>query len=134
MIDLICGARPNFMKIDPVVRAVRDPSRIRLVHTGQHYDHAMSQSFFDELGLPRPDVNLGVGSASITVQTATVMQRYEESLPEPLPEMTVVVGDVNSTLSMCPENRKATTDNRRDTGTGQQSASRQTPTGQGREE
>lgn len=92
MIDLICGARPNFMKIDPVVRAVRDPSRIRLVHTGQHYDHAMSQSFFDELGLPRPDVNLGVGSASITVQTATVMQRYEESLPEPLPEMTVVVG------------------------------------------
>lgn len=99
MIDLICGARPNFMKIDPVVRAVRDPSRIRLVHTGQHYDHAMSQSFFDELGLPRPDVNLGVGSASITVQTATVMQRYEESLPEPLPEMTVVVGDVNSTLA-----------------------------------
>lgn len=99
MIDLVCGARPNFMKIDPVVRAVPDPSRIRLVHTGQHYDHAMSQSFFEELGLPEPDVNLGVGSASITVQTATVMQRYEECLPDPPPEMTVVVGDVNSTLA-----------------------------------
>ncbi len=99
MIDLVCGARPNFMKVDPVVRALGDGAGIRLVHTGQHYDHAMSQSFFDDLGLPRPDVNLGAGSASITVQTATVMQRYEEALPDPLPELLVVVGDVNSTLA-----------------------------------
>ncbi len=99
MIDLVCGARPNFMKVDPVMRALSGSTRVRLVHTGQHYDHAMSQSFFDDLGLPRPDVNLEVGSASITVQTAMVMQRYEESLPDPMPEVVTVVGDVNSTLA-----------------------------------
>ncbi len=99
MIDLVCGARPNFMKVDPVLRGLGGRIAARLVHTGQHYDHAMSQSFFDDLGLPRPDVNLEVGSASITVQTAMVMQRYEESLTDPLPDLVVVVGDVNSTLA-----------------------------------
>jgi UDP-N-acetylglucosamine 2-epimerase (non-hydrolysing) len=99
VIDVVCGARPNFMKVDPVLRSLPPGLEYRLVHTGQHYDHAMSQAFFDDLGLPRPDVNLEVGSASITVQTAAVMQRYEEALPDPLPEMVVVVGDVNSTLA-----------------------------------
>jgi UDP-N-acetylglucosamine 2-epimerase (non-hydrolysing) len=99
MLDLICGARPNFMKVDPIVRALDDPSRARLVHTGQHYDHAMSRSFFEQLGLPEPDLNLEVGSHTVTVQTARVMQRYEEVLRPGETEAVLVVGDVNSTLA-----------------------------------
>jgi UDP-N-acetylglucosamine 2-epimerase (non-hydrolysing) len=98
MIDIICGARPNFMKVAPVMRSMAGKP-VRLVHTGQHYDFSMSQSFFDDLGLPEPDVNLGAGSDSTTVQTAKVMQSYEEALTGELPEATVVVGDVNSTLA-----------------------------------
>ncbi len=99
MIDIVCGARPNFMKVDPIIRNM-DPSFIvRIIHTGQHYDHIMSQSFFDELELPKPDINLGVGSASITVQTATIMKRYEEVILDRKPDAVVVVGDVNSTLA-----------------------------------
>ncbi len=97
MIDLICGARPNFMKIDPLVRAARFPYRI--VHTGQHYDYAMSGSFFDQLGLPRPDVSLGCGGGSITSQTARIMEAYEPVLLKGNPSVVVVVGDVNSTLA-----------------------------------
>lgn len=99
MLDIICGARPNFMKVDPIIRSMTGRVRIRLVHTGQHYDHAMSQSFFDELDLPRPDINLGVGSASITVQTARIMEAYEQVFLEEPPEVVIVVGDVNSTLA-----------------------------------
>jgi UDP-N-acetylglucosamine 2-epimerase (non-hydrolysing) len=99
MLDLICGARPNFMKVDPIIRALDDPDRVRLVHTGQHYDPSMSASFFAQLGLPEPDLNLEVGSHSITVQTALVMQRYEEVLEPEQTEAVVVVGDVNSTLA-----------------------------------
>jgi UDP-N-acetylglucosamine 2-epimerase (non-hydrolysing) len=99
MIDVVCGARPNFMKVDPILRKLDPSIPARLVHTGQHYDRSMSDSFFEELGLPVPDVNLEVGSASITKQTALVMERYEESLPDPLPEAVIVVGDVNSTLA-----------------------------------
>jgi len=99
MIDVVCGARPNFMKVDPIIRNMDPAFEIRIVHTGQHYDHAMSQSFFDELGLPRPDINLEVGSASITVQTATIMKRYEEVILNRMPDAVVVVGDVNSTLA-----------------------------------
>ena len=99
MIDIICGARPNFMKVDPIIRNLGPGREYRLVHTGQHYDHAMSQSFFDELDLPRPDINLEVGSDSITVQTARIMKRYEEVLLERMPSAVVVVGDVNSTLA-----------------------------------
>ncbi len=98
MIDIICGARPNFMKIDPVIRNLESDS-VRLVHTGQHYDYSMSQSFFEELGLPLPDVNLGIGSETVTVQTARIMESYEKVLLEALPEAVVVVGDVNSTLA-----------------------------------
>lgn len=97
MIDLVCGARPNFMKIDPVVRAGRFPCRI--VHTGQHYDYAMSGSFFDQLGLPKPDVSLGCGGGSITSQTARIMEAYEPVLLKGRPGAVIVAGDVNSTLA-----------------------------------
>ncbi len=97
MIDLICGARPNFMKVDPIIRNLL--TEVRLIHTGQHYDHAMSGSFFQQLGLPVPDINLGVGSSTVTVQTAEIMKAYEPVLLEGDPEAVVVVGDVNSTLA-----------------------------------
>lgn len=99
MIDIVCGARPNFMKIDPIIRNIDPALEVRIIHTGQHYDHIMSQSFFDELELPRPDINLEVGSASITEQTATIMKRYENVILERMPDVLVVVGDVNSTLA-----------------------------------
>ena len=97
MIDLICGARPNFMKVDPIIRSLG--GKVRLVHTGQHYDYAMSGSFFDQLGLPKPDVNLGVGSSTITAQTADIMKAYEPVFLQVKPDAVVVVGDVNSTLA-----------------------------------
>lgn len=99
MIDIVCGARPNFMKIDPILRNIDPALEPRIIHTGQHYDHIMSQSFFDELELPKPDINLEVGSASITVQTAAIMKRYEVVILERMPDAVVVVGDVNSTLA-----------------------------------
>ncbi len=97
MIDLICGARPNFMKVDSIIRGLSE--KVRLVHTGQHYDYAMSGSFFDQLGLPKPDINLGVGSSTITVQTADIMKAYEPVFLQGKPDAVVVVGDVNSTLA-----------------------------------
>lgn len=97
MIDLICGARPNFMKVDPILRHLS--VQVRLVHTGQHYDYAMSGSFFDQLGLPKPDINLGVGSSTVTVQTADIMKAYEPVFLQGRPDAVVVVGDVNSTLA-----------------------------------
>ncbi len=97
MKDLICGARPNFMKVDPIIRSLKTP--VRLVHTGQHYDYSMSGSFFDQLGLPRPDINLGVGSSTVTVQTAEIMKAYEPVFIQGKPDAVVVVGDVNSTLA-----------------------------------
>ncbi len=97
MIDLICGARPNFMKVDSIIRGLSE--KVRLVHTGQHYDYSMSGSFFDQLGLPKPDINLGVGSSTITVQTADIMKAYEPEFLQGRPDAVVVVGDVNSTLA-----------------------------------
>ena len=97
---LVAGARPNFMKVAPLLRAFRRrPGRfdVRLVHTGQHYDDAMSDVFFEELGIPRPDIHLGVGSASHALQTARVMEAFERVLDEEHPDWVVVVGDVNST-------------------------------------
>lgn len=98
---LVAGARPNFMKIAPVMRALRKISRfdVKLVHTGQHYDHKMSDSFFEELGIPEPDINLGVGSASHAQQTAEIMRRFEEVMVAEKPRLVVVVGDVNSTAA-----------------------------------
>jgi UDP-N-acetylglucosamine 2-epimerase (non-hydrolysing) len=97
----VAGARPNFMKIAPLLREMRRRAglHVRLVHTGQHYDARMSQLFFDELGIPRPDVELEVGSASHAVQTAEVMKRFEPVLQSEAPDAVVVVGDVNSTLA-----------------------------------
>ncbi len=97
----VCGARPNFMKIAALARAfaARLEFEARLVHTGQHYDASMSQSFFDDLALPRPDINLEVGSASHAVQTALIMQRFEPVVQEERPDAVLVVGDVNSTIA-----------------------------------
>ena len=97
----VAGARPNFMKIGPLLRALRERDRfdVTLVHTGQHYDEVMSEGFFRDLGIPAPDVNLGVGSGSHAQMTAEVLRRIEEILVERRPDALVVVGDVNSTLA-----------------------------------
>ena len=96
----IVGARPNFMKAAPVVAALeRLGIPQRLIHTGQHYDAAMSDVFFTELGLPRPDRNLGIGSGSHAVQTAALLVALETALLDERPGLTVVYGDINSTLA-----------------------------------
>jgi UDP-N-acetylglucosamine 2-epimerase (non-hydrolysing) len=98
----VAGARPNFMKIAPLMHALaKRPSRFEsiLVHTGQHYDKAMSDSFFRDLGIPEPDVNLGVGSGTHGEQTAQVLMKIEKLLIERKPHVVLVVGDVNSTLA-----------------------------------
>lgn len=98
---LVAGARPNFMKVAPLLWEVqrRDDVDAFLVHTGQHYDEKMSQRFFTELQIPAPDENLEVGSGSHAVQTAEVMKRFEPVLLRQKPDVVVVVGDVNSTLA-----------------------------------
>ncbi len=98
----VVGARPNYMKVAPLMREMsRHPEKWRqtLVHTGQHYDHQMSQVFFEDLGMPQPDVFLGVGSGSHAEQYARVLQAFEPVLQERRPDWVVVVGDVNSTLA-----------------------------------
>ncbi|MEK9703455.1 MAG: UDP-N-acetylglucosamine 2-epimerase, partial [Deltaproteobacteria bacterium] len=105
LIDLIVGARPNFMKVAPIIRAMEDrlveggPLRYRLVHTGQHYDPKLSGAFFEQLGIPEPDVNLEVGSGSQAEQTAAIMTRYESLLLEKPASLCLVVGDVTSTMA-----------------------------------
>jgi UDP-N-acetylglucosamine 2-epimerase (non-hydrolysing) len=98
---LVAGARPNFVKLAPLHRALQRHSSLRsaIVHTGQHYDDAMSGSFFRELGIPEPDVNLEVGPGTHAVQTGTIMQRFEPVLAELAPRWVVVFGDVNSTMA-----------------------------------
>lgn len=98
----VVGARPNFMKIAPVMEEMRrraDRLQPVLVHTGQHYDEAMSDSFFEDLQIPRPDVNLEIGSASHAQQTARIMMAFEQVINEHQPDWVVVVGDVNSTMA-----------------------------------
>jgi UDP-N-acetylglucosamine 2-epimerase (non-hydrolysing) len=96
----VVGARPNYMKMAPILRALAGRGvPATLVHTGQHYDESLSDRFFDELGMPRPAVNLEVGSASHAQQTAEVMKRFEPVLLEQQPSVVVVVGDVNSTIA-----------------------------------
>jgi len=103
----IAGARPNFMKMASIVEAIRRHNEAGsspvikhiLVHTGQHYDESLSKCFFDELGLPRPDVNLEVGSSSHAQQTAEIMRCFEPVLLTERPEVLIVVGDVNSTVA-----------------------------------
>ena len=98
----VVGARPNFMKIAPIMRALNNPGlglSACLLHTGQHYDAAMKKSFFDQLQIPEPDIDLGVGSGSHAVQTAEIMKRFEPVLDEVKPKAVLVVGDVNSTIA-----------------------------------
>ena len=99
---IVTGARPNFMKVAPIVAAMKKrPNEFQpfLLHTGQHYDAAMSDHFFRDLGMPKPDSYLGVGSASHAVQTGSVMQAFEPVVVKEKPDWVIVVGDVNSTLA-----------------------------------
>jgi UDP-N-acetylglucosamine 2-epimerase (non-hydrolysing) len=97
----VVGARPNFMKVAPIIDELRNFSDIEhcLVHSGQHYDELLSGNFFTDLGLPKPDVNLEAGSGSHAVQTAEIMKRIEPVLLDYKPQMVLVVGDVNSTIA-----------------------------------
>ena len=97
---LVAGARPNFIKIAPLMRAFRANPRFdaRLVHTGQHYDAKLSKIFFEDLAIPKPDIELEIGSASHAMQTAEIMRRFEPVLQAEQPEAVLVVGDVNSTI------------------------------------
>jgi UDP-N-acetylglucosamine 2-epimerase (non-hydrolysing) len=97
----VAGARPNFMKIAPLVAECSRVSGINhlLVHTGQHYDTQMSDVFFRDLSIPAPDIDLGVGSASHAVQTARIMMEFEKVCTRELPDLVIVVGDVNSTMA-----------------------------------
>jgi UDP-N-acetylglucosamine 2-epimerase (non-hydrolysing) len=98
---LIAGARPNFMKIAPIYREALKHNQVQcmIVHTGQHYDYEMSQAFFDDLELPKPDFFLDAGSGSHAVQTAKIMVAFEEICQKERPDLIIVVGDVNSTLA-----------------------------------
>lgn len=107
-LSLICGARPNFMKIAPLMFAIQKHNNNKrknvkiiplLIHTGQHYDVKMSESFFRDLNIPKPDFNLEVGSGSHAVQTAEIMLRFEKVCLQENPDWVIVVGDVNSTMA-----------------------------------
>src|SRR5437762_1587332 len=105
LIDLIAGARPNFMKIAPIIRAMESRKsqggalRYRLVHTGQHYDARMSGDFFEQLGIPEPDINLAAGSGTQAEQTSAIMTGYEALLSREPSALCLVVGDVTSTMA-----------------------------------
>jgi UDP-N-acetylglucosamine 2-epimerase (non-hydrolysing) len=101
LIHLIAAARPNFMKIAPLYHALKKEqwAMTYIVHTGQHYDLNMSDAFFTDLGLPEPDIHLGVGSGTHAEQTGKVMIAYEKVLLEKRPDLVIVVGDVNSTMA-----------------------------------
>ncbi len=112
LVDVIAGARPNFIKVAPIMAAFRDAAsrggrlRPRLIHTGQHYDRAMSADFFVQLEIPEPDVNLDVGSGSQAEQTAAILVRYEQVLMDRRSDACMVVGDVNSTMACAITARK----------------------------
>ena len=105
LITLIAGARPNFMKIAPLIQAIQKAEQsgknihYRLVHTGQHYDKNMSDTFFEELGIPMPDVNLGCGGGTQAEQTAHIMMAFEQDLMKNPTDLVLVVGDVTSTMA-----------------------------------
>lgn len=105
LISIIAGARPNFMKIAPIIEAIQKAKRegknisYRLIHTGQHYDQKMSGDFFEQLGIPEPDANLGAGGGSQAEQTAAIMVRFENELLGNRPQLVIVVGDVTSTMA-----------------------------------
>ena len=104
-ITIIAGARPNFMKIAPIIHSIQKAQsenkdiKYRLVHTGQHYDHAMSETFFKELNIPKPHANLGCGGGTQAEQTASIMIAFEKDLTQNPTDLVVVVGDVTSTMA-----------------------------------
>ena len=109
-ITLIAGARPNFMKVAPIMKAIKECQAniditYRLVHTGQHYDKKMSGDFFEQLDIPEPHANLGAGGGSQAEQTAAIMVKFEKELMENKPYVVLVVGDVTSTMA-CPVTAK----------------------------
>ena len=108
-LHLIAGARPNFMKIAPIVRALQADGRLdwKIIHTGQHYDRDMNEVFFEELGIPAPDVRLGAGGGSHAEQTSKIMLAYEALCDAERPAAALVVGDVNSTLACAIVAKKA---------------------------
>lgn len=113
-LDIIAGARPNFMKIGPIIHAIHKHNEssnnkitYRLIHTGQHYDKAMSESFFQQLNIPEPDLNLGAGGGSQAEQTAAIMIGYEKALNDWKPDLCIVVGDVTSTMACAIVAKKA---------------------------
>ncbi|WP_426483873.1 non-hydrolyzing UDP-N-acetylglucosamine 2-epimerase [Flavobacterium sp. 2] len=112
-VDIIAGTRPNFIKIAPLVSALQlahDSGKsidFRLIHTGQHYDENMSESFFKQLNIPRPDINFGAGGGSQAVQTSAILVAYEELLLKEPTDLCIVVGDVNSTMACAIAARKA---------------------------
>ncbi len=98
----VVGARPNFMKMAPIIEAINmHPSEIEqlLVHTGQHYDEKMSKAFFDARGMPKPDIDLEIGSGSHAEQTGQVMIKFEKVCLREKPDLVIVVGEVNSTMA-----------------------------------
>ena len=101
LIYLVAGARPNFMKIAPIVRALQNQAALsfKIVHTGQHYDREMNDVFFEELGIPQPDIFMGAGGGSHAEQTAKIMVGFEQLCLAERPAAVLVVGDVNSTLA-----------------------------------
>jgi len=101
LIHCIVGARPNFVKIAPIMKALEfhPEVKVNLIHTGQHYDHKMSEAFFEDLEIPKPDRHLNVGSGSHAVQTARIMESYEQVILSDKPDLVLVVGDVNSTMA-----------------------------------
>lgn len=104
LLTLVAGARPNFMKISPIIKAIQEVQKktditYRLVHTGQHYDKKMSSDFFEQLGIPEPHANLGAGGGSQAEQTAAIMVKFEKELMENKPDVVLVVGDVTSTMA-----------------------------------
>ena len=113
LIDIIAGARPNFMKIAPIIEGLESraaaggPLRYRLIHTGQHYDRNMSGAFFEQLGIPEPDVNFGVGGGSQAEQTGGIMVAYEKLLAAAPSALCLVVGDVTSTMACAITAKKA---------------------------
>jgi len=102
IIHLVCAARPNFMKVAPLYHALKKEHWAKpvIVHTGQHYDLNMSDAFFEDFGLPKPDIYLGIGSGTHAEQTGKVMIAYEKVLNDQKPDLVVVVGDVNSTMAV----------------------------------
>ena len=98
---IVVGARPNFMKVAPLMRALKNNGGFEtiLVHTGQHYDKKMSEVFFNDLEIPQPDFNLNVGSGTHSIQTARIMEKFEDVCSKSNPDLVMVVGDVNSTMA-----------------------------------